>query len=233
MRGRLENDCTENYANGKVWLKKLVGSFRFYSIIIRVFRLPKGTPQKKKKKKKKKKKFLLHVVFRWELGVVSSHRSGSEAHWHLTLNRRRASVCVPPSVRPFHGVLHGVVEPSFLLSCGQEPDPTHSVYTSVAPYPAKHTHQQRACRTAKEIQAGSIVRRPPFAARTQQWWMAEAEAACGLTTPDRSGLIIFWFFFLSAFVYDRPTTFGAELLGWPTNLLLSRMVHFSRVILEW
>jgi hypothetical protein len=59
MRGRLENDCTENYANGKVWLKKLVGSFRFYSIIIRVFRLPKGTPPKKKKKKKKNKKIVL------------------------------------------------------------------------------------------------------------------------------------------------------------------------------
>jgi hypothetical protein len=58
MRGRLENDCTENYANGKVWLKKLVGSFRFYSIIIRVFRLPKGTPPKKKKKKKQIKKIV-------------------------------------------------------------------------------------------------------------------------------------------------------------------------------
>jgi len=44
IRGRLENDCTENNVNGKVWLKKLVGSFRFYSIIIRVFGLPKGPP---------------------------------------------------------------------------------------------------------------------------------------------------------------------------------------------
>jgi len=51
MRGRLENDCTENNVNGKVWLKKLVGSFRFYSIIIRVFGLPKGPPPPSPKKK--------------------------------------------------------------------------------------------------------------------------------------------------------------------------------------
>jgi hypothetical protein len=66
MRGRLENDCTENYANGKVWLKKLVGSFRFYSIIIRVFRLPKGPPPKKKKTNQK------NCFQRWGRGIQAA-----------------------------------------------------------------------------------------------------------------------------------------------------------------